>query len=459
MLMRILVLALLLSPVANYLSATPPNVIFILCDDLGQTDLGCYGQTKIKTPNLDRLAGEGTRFTQAYTGASVCAPARASLMTGLHMGHCPIRANREVQPEGQKPLPEGTFTLAELFRSQGYATACIGKWGLGMFDTAGSPLKRGFQHFYGYNCQRHAHSYFPTFLYRDAERFDLPGNNGKSVGQTYAQNLIADETVNWIKAHQQQPFFLYYAVTLPHGRHEIDDYGQYANEKWTNEQKAFAAMVTRLDRDVQRLVETLQALKLDERTLIIFSGDNGTSFNEGSPNYKFFELDKTGLRGQKRTLYEGGLRQPSFVRWPNTIPAGKVRDEPWAFWDIVPTCAELIGAKLPAGYQTDGQSLVSFFKGEPAPQREYFYWELHEGASLQAVRFEDWKAVKNGPSQPVELYNLKTDHSEQHNVAAEHADLVAKATQLMSTARTDHPDWPLRDKKPAANQPGKSKAK
>lgn len=426
-----------------------PNVVFVLSDDLAQGDVGCYGQKLIKTPHLDAMAKEGTRFTQAYCGTSVCAPSRTSLMIGKHMGHSPIRANREVQPEGQKPLPAGTYTVAKLLKDNGYATACVGKWGMGMFDTPGSPLKVGFDHFFGYNCQRHAHSYFPTYLYRDDKRFDLEGNDGKGVGKTYAQNLIADETLAWVTANADRPFFLFYSITLPHGRHEIDSQGAYKDEKWTEPQKNYAAQVTRLDADVGRLLGKLKELKLDEKTLVIVAGDNGSSFAPNSEIGKLFDQTMGGkLRGFKRSLYEGGLRQACVARWPGVVPAGRVSDEPWAFWDFLPTCADLIGAKVPAEAKTDGVSVLPLLKGGTAPKREYFYWELHEsGPSLQAIRFADWKAVKNGPSAAVELYDLTTDPGEKTNLAAKNPDVVAKAVKLMAGAREDHPDWPLRDAK------------
>ncbi len=424
-----------------------PNIIFILADDLAQGDLGCYGQKLIRTPNLDRMAKEGTRFTQAYSGTSVCAPSRTSLMIGQHTGHSPIRANREVQPEGQKPLPAGTFTVARLLRDQGYATACIGKWGMGMFDTPGSPLRVGFEHFFGYNCQRHAHSYFPTYLYRDDQRFTLEGNDGKGIGKAYAQNLIADETLRWVTANKDRPFFLFYSVTLPHGRFEIDDLGAYKDEKWTLQQKSYAAMVTRLDRDIGRLLDRLKELGLDEKTLVIVAGDNGSSFAPDSELGRLFDQTMGGrLRGFKRTLYEGGLRQACIARWPGVVPAGRTCDEPWAFWDFLPTCAELGEAKLPAGVQTDGVSIVALLKGGAAPAREYFYWELHEGGTLQAIRFGFWKAVRNGPSAAIELYDLQADPGERNNLASARPDLVARAQQLMAAAHTDHPDWPMRDK-------------
>jgi len=415
-----------------------PNVIFILADDLAQGDLGSYGQKKIKTPHLDRMAAEGLRFTQAYSGTSVCAPSRASLMTGLHMGHCPIRANREVQPEGQRPLPEGAYTVARLFRDHGYATGCVGKWGMGMFDSPGSPLKVGFDHFFGYNCQRHAHSYFPAFLYRDDKSFDLDG-------KTYAQNLIADDALAWVKANKDRPFFLYYPVTLPHGKYEIDDLGDYARTDWTPQQKTYAAMVTRLDRDVGRLLAQLKDLGLDEKTLVVFAGDNGSAFGPESPNGKFF-AQANGLRGFKRGLYEGGLRQACLARWPGVVPAGKVSDAPWAFWDFLPTCADLLGVRLPEKVRTDGVSVVPILKGGVAPKRECFYWELHEqNVSRQAVRFGDWKAVKNGPSAATELYDLKADPGETKDLAAMNKEMLAKAEGLLRSSREEHPDWPLKD--------------
>lgn len=431
---------------SSHVAFSKPNLIFILCDDLAQGDLGCYGQKLIQTPNLDRMAAEGTKFPQLYSGTSVCAPSRSSLMTGRHTGNCPIRANRELKPEGQKPLPTGTVTVAQVLKSAGYATACTGKWGMGMFDTSGSPLKMGFDHFFGYNCQRHAHSYFPTYLWNDDKRIDLDG-------KTYAQNLIAADTLAWVRAHSDRPFFLFHAITLPHGNFEIDDLGLYKDKPWTPLQKRYAAMVTRLDSDVGHLLDLLKELKVDDNTLVVFSGDNGASFKPKSEVGSLFDQSMGGkLRGFKRSLYEGGLRQAGIARWPGAVPAGKVSDEAWAFWDFLPTAAELAGVSLASVH--DGLSVVSLLKGGPAPQREAFYWELHEGSSLQAVRFGDWKAVRNGPSKPIELYDLKTDLAESKNLASEKTDLISKAESLMNSMRTEHADWPLVDK-----QPGKKKKK
>ena len=442
-------------------AADKPNIIFILSDDLAQGDVGCYGQKLIKTPNLDRMAAEGTRYTQAYCGTTVCAPSRTSLMIGQHTGHSPIRANREIGAEGQMPLRAGTFTVAQLLKSAGYATACCGKWGMGMFDTTGSPLKLGFDHFFGYNCQRHAHSYFPRYLYRDDQRFELPGNDGNTKvegkGAIYAQDLIADETLKFIRENKARPFFLYYSITLPHGTFQINDQGLYKDKPWTEQEKNYAAMVTRLDSDVGRILVLLRELKLDDKTLVMLAGDNGSSFAPNSPLGKRFEQAANGLRGFKRELYEGGLRNAGIARWPGVVPAGRVSDEPWAFWDFLPTCAELTGAKIPGTARIDGLSLVSFLKGGPAPKREYFYWELHEGPSLQAVRWGDWKAVRNGPSKPVEIYELKTDAAESKNLAADKPELVAKAESLMKAAHTDDPNWPMRDAKPRAGKGGSAK--
>jgi arylsulfatase A len=446
---------------AESTSAKKPNIIFILSDDLAQGDLGCYGQKLIQTPNLDRMASEGTRYTQAYCGTTVCAPSRTSLMTGLHMGHSPVRANREIGTEGQLPLPAGIFTVAQLLKSAGYSTACIGKWGMGMFDTTGSPLKVGFDHFFGYNCQRHAHSYFPTYLYNDDKRIDLPGNDGNTKaegkGAIYAQDLIAEETLKWLRAQKDQPFFLYYSITLPHAATQINDQGIYKDKPWSEEEKNYAAMVTRLDTDIGRILTLLKELKLDEKTLVMVAGDNGSSFPPSSAIGKRFNQASNGMRGFKRELYEGGLRNAGLARWPGVVPAARVSDEAWAFWDFLPTCAELSGAKIPTSFKPDGFSLASFLKGGPAPQREYFYWELHEGASLQALRWGDWKAVRKGPSKPIEIYDLKSDAAESSDLATEKPELVAKAEAMMKSARVDDPNFPMRDSKPNKEKKGAAK--
>jgi arylsulfatase A-like enzyme len=332
----------------------------------------------------------------------------------------------------------------------------MGKWGMGMFDTSGSPLKKGFDHFYGYNCQRHAHNYFPKYLWNDDQRVVLHG-------KTYAQDLIQEDVEKWVRAHAAKPFFLYYAITLPHGKFEIDELGIYADKPWTDLQKTYAAMVTRLDRDVGRLMDLLVELKIDQNTLVILAGDNGASFDPKSEVGRLFDQDMGGkLRGFKRGLYEGALRQAGIAHWPGQVPAGAISEEPWAFWDYLPTAAALAGATLPEGQNFDGIDVSALLKGGKATDRDLFYWELHEGTSLQAVRFDGhWKAVKNGPMAKVELYDLSADASESMDLATVHPDKVTQAEALMAASRTEHPDWPLVDKpkgKGKAKQ-GKAKAK
>ena len=421
-----------------------PNFIFVLSDDIAQGDLGCYGQKLIQTPRIDRMAAEGTRYLQAYCGTSVCAPSRASFFTGLHTGHCPIRGNYEVPPEGQLPLPDSTVTIAEVAKSANYATATFGKWGMGFFDSSGSPLKQGVDHFFGYNCQRHAHSYFPTYLYDDAQPFILPGNDGQTVGETYAQNLIQNDMIRWLREHADRPFLLFYAITLPLGRHEIDDFGIYRDKPWTDRQKAYAAQVTRIDTDMGQLADTLRDLGIAEKTLVVFSGDNGSSFDPQSEIGKLFDQASNGLRGYKRGMYEGALRQAAFAWWPGTVPAGRVDDQPWAFWDLMPTFVELSGATPPAGYETDGLSLVDYLKGGDAPRREYFYWELHrDNRPVQAARFGDWKAVRNGIDKPIEIYDLADDPGESNNLASARPDMVRRAEQIFAEAHRPDRNWPL----------------
>ncbi|GAB5405815.1 MAG: arylsulfatase [Aureliella sp.] len=427
----------------NVSAAERPNLIFVLSDDIAQGDLGCYGQELIKTPRLDQMAAEGTLYMQAYCGTSVCAPSRSSFFTGLHTGHCPVRGNYEVPPEGQLPLPDDVVTIAEVAKSAGYATATFGKWGMGYFGTSGSPMNQGVDHFFGYNCQRHAHSYFPTYLYDDDKPFRLPGNNGRDVGETYAQELIQNDMIRWVKSNADNPFMMFYAITLPHGRHEIDDLGIYADKPWSDKQKSYAAQVTRVDSDMGELVDTLRDAGIAENTLIIFTGDNGSSFNPTSEMGKLFNQASNGLRGYKRGLYEGALRQAAFAWWPGTVPARRIDDSPWAFWDVLPTFVELSGVAPPKGYETDGKSLVSYLKGGSAPERDYFYWELHEGKPIQAARFGRWKAVRNGIDKPIELYDLSIDAGEAEDLASTKPKLVDRAKAIFASAHRADPNWPL----------------
>jgi arylsulfatase A len=409
-----------------------PNIVVLLCDDLGYGDLGCYGQTKIKTPNLDRMAAEGVRFTQAYAGTTVCAPTRCALMTGLHIGHAPIRANRELKPEGQEPLPEGTFTVARLFQAAGYKTAAFGKWGLGFVDSSGSPDKMGFDLFFGYNCQRQAHNFYPDHLWRNRQRVELDG-------KTYSHDLIVSESLRWVRENAQSPFFLYLPVTIPHPQYQVPDLGPYANEPWPEEMKKYAAMITRLDGDVGRLLALLKELGIDERTLVIFTSDNGAA------NKAVLDLFQSNgpLRGTKRTMYEGGIREPAVARWPGKIKPGTTNDTPWAFYDFLPTAAELIGRPLPVGVKTDGISIVPALLGGTMPKREYLYWELHEPRFMQAVRMGDWKGIRYGSlTAPMELYDLAKDPQEAQNVAAVYPEVVSRIASLMKAAHVEAPQFP-----------------
>lgn len=420
-----------------------PNFIFILSDDIAQGDVGAYGQKLIKTPRIDQLCAEGTRYMQAYCGTSVCAPCRSVFFTGLHSGNCPVRGNRELAPEGQWPIPAENVTIGEVAKAAGYATSTFGKWGMGFFNTTGAPAKQGIDRFFGYNCQRHAHSYFPTYLYDNDQVVRLPGNNGRDVGETYAQELIQNEMLKWVRENSEDPFMMFYAITLPHGAHEIDDLGIYKDKPWTLTQKSYAAQVTRIDSDIGELVDTLRDLGIDKNTLIVFTGDNGSSFNPSSEIGKLFKQDANGLRGYKRGMYEGALRQSAFAWWPGIVPAGRVDESPWALWDLMPTFVEMSGSKPPKGYETDGKSLVSYLKGGEAPKRDYFYWELHKGNVVQAARWDDWKAVRNGIDQSIEIYDLAKDRGEKNDLAKERPELVKKAESIFKDAHRIDSDWPL----------------
>jgi arylsulfatase A-like enzyme len=437
--------------------AGKPNIIFILADDLGYGDLGCYGQKQIQTPNLDRLAAEGMRFTDHYAGTTVCAPSRCSLMTGLHTGHTYVRGNHEVQPMGQLPLPADTATLPKVLKKAGYTTALIGKWGLGGPDSTGTPNEQGFDYFFGYLCQRHAHNYYPEFLFRNDQRVPLknkvPGGRLDGAGVAtekieYSYDRMEQEALQFVEQDRKGPFFLYLAVTLPHANNEggkngmeVPDYGIYADKDWPEPEKGRAAMITRLDRGVGRVVQKLRDLGLEDNTLVFFASDNGPH-REGGANPEFFRSSGP-LRGIKRDLYEGGIRVPLLARWPGRIQAGAVSDHVSAFWDFLPTLAELAGAPRPA--DTDGISLLPTLLGRPEQQRkhEFLYWEFHEGGSIQAVRRGRWKAVRPFGKR-LELYDLQTDRGETRNVADNHPDVVAQIEKYLTTARTESKFWPLK---------------
>ncbi|MBN2288155.1 MAG: arylsulfatase [Candidatus Glassbacteria bacterium] len=437
-----------------------PNIIFILADDLGYGDLGCYGQREIMTPSLDRLADEGMRFTDHYAGSTVCAPSRCCLMTGLHTGHAFIRGNREVRPMGQLPLPEGTVTVARLLKQAGYATALVGKWGLGGPESGGIPNSQGFDYFYGYLCQRHAHNSYPEFLFRNTGRVPLEGNRlpepkrpdgaGVSVEKAlHSHDLLTAEGLEFIGRSRENPFFLYLAYTIPHANNEAGDRGMevpsdepYSERDWPQQQKNHAAMITRLDRDVGTILQRLEDLGLDTNTLVIFSSDNGPH-REGGADPEFFDSNGA-LRGIKRDLYEGGIRVPMIARWPGRIEAGATSGHISAFWDFLPTAAEVAGVEAPGGI--DGISYLPALLGKKQDEHRYLYWEFHEGrASSQAVRLGRWKAVRGRPSAPLELYDLSSDPGEKTDLAAEHPEIVREIEAILEAARTGSAYWELTD--------------
>jgi arylsulfatase A-like enzyme len=450
---------------AQNLTTSPsrPNIIFILADDLGYGDLGCYGQRLIRTPSLDRMAMEGVRFTQAYAGSTVCAPSRCALMTGLHTGHARVRGNALV------PLEPEDRTVAEVLKEAGYATGIVGKWGLGEAGTTGIPNKQGFDEWFGYLNQGDAHNYYPPFLWRNQEKVEIKGNGPpydrysleaakRQIGPggrrtEYSHDLFTAEALDFVRRHHARPFFLYLAYTIPHANNElgtvtgdgmeVPDYGPYANESWPKPEKGRAAMIARMDRDIGKLTVLLKQLGIDDKTVIFFSSDNGTH-REGGYKPEFFKSSGP-LRGIKRDLYEGGIRVPTIVRWPGRIKAGTVSDQVWAFWDFLPTAAEIAGASPPAGI--DGISMLPALLGRPQKNHEYVYWEFHERGFKQAVRMGDWKAVRFGINGPIELYDLKTDIGERNNIAAEHPDVVAKIEAILKTVRTDSKEFPIGEKK------------
>jgi arylsulfatase A-like enzyme len=444
---------------ANSREGERPNIIFILADDLGYGDVGCFGQKTIQTPNIDRMAAEGMRFTDHYAGSTVCAPSRCALMTGLHTGHCLVRGNARV------PLQPEDVTVAELLKEAGYATGIIGKWGLGEPESTGIPNRQGFDYWFGYLNQRHAHNYYPAYLWRNEEQVELANEVNHIIGGRdrtpggvatkrveYSHDLFAEEALSFVEKHKEGPFFLYLAFTIPHANNEagkegmeVPSYEPYTNRDWPEPQKGHAAMITRMDGDIGRLMAKLKALGIDENTFVFFSSDNGPH-KEGGADPEFFNSSGP-LRGYKRALYEGGIRVPTIARWPGKIEAGSVTGLVSAFWDFLPTCCELVGIKSPEGI--DGVSMVPTLLGRDSKQKkhEFLYWEFHEQGKRQAVRMGDWKGVRQdvakNPDGPIELYNLKDDIGEQHNIAGRHPEVVAKIEQLMKSARTPSENWPL----------------
>jgi arylsulfatase A-like enzyme len=421
-----------------------PNIIFILADDLGYGDLGAYGQTRFKTPNLDRLAAAGMRFTQAYAGSTVCAPSRCALMVGQHTGHCRVRGNKGpevvLQPED--------VTAAEVLQQAGYRTALFGKWGLGFTGTPGIPNKQGFDEFFGFHTQMQAHTYYPHQLHHNQDDHLIPLNFGVK-NRRYAPDLFAERALEFLDKNRGNRFFMYYAMTIPHANNElgrdtgngmeVPELGEFANKSWPDPEKGFAAMVERMDRDVGRLLDRLRELGLEKNTLVMFSSDNGPH-QEGGHQEKFFESSGK-LRGIKRDLYEGGIRVPFLAKWPGVTPAGSTSNEVIAFWDIVPTFADIAGVKTPA--KVDGISIVPALKGGSLPEDRVLYWEFHEGGFNQAIRFGDWKAIRFGKDGPIELYDLSKDPSETKDLAASHPEMVEQAKQIFARQRTESPDFPV----------------
>ena len=444
----------------------PPNIVFILADDLGYGDLSCYGQKKFSTPNIDRLAREGMLFTQHYTGCTVSAPSRSCLMTGLHTGHTPIRGNKECEPEGQWPLPAGSLTLAEMLKAHGYTTGAFGKWGLGYIDTEGDPNAQGFDDFYGYNCQRLAHNYYPDHLWHNHERILLHENDSGKTG-AYSCDLIQKAALDFLELNKTKPFFLFYPTTIPHaeliakeeymsqfrGKYDPEKHyegidkgtsfrlGPYGSQPESH--AAFAALIKQLDDYTGEILQKLHELGLEKNTIVLFASDNGPHMEGGAdPDY----FDSNGpLRGYKRDLYEGGIRTPLLVRWPGKIKAGSASYHISAFWDIMPTFAEISGAHMPEN--TDGISFLPVLLGKKQKKHEYLYWEFHEQGGKAAVRMGDWKAVRLNIDQvnqgDTELYDLSDDIGETTNVASSNPDVVKEMEEIMKQAHWSSEIFPF----------------
>lgn len=443
-----------------------PNIIFILADDLGYGDLACYGQQQILTPRLDQLAEQGMRFTQFYAGATVCAPSRSVLMTGQHTGHTWVRGNAGRNDLSIQSLRDQDITVAEVLADAGYRNAIIGKWGLGEVDHPGFPLKQGFHYFFGYLSQLHAHNYYPEFLFRNDQQVALRNSVQRPEGREpdflggsatlridYSPDLITAEALKFVRESAQQPFFLYFAPTLPHANNEatrmtgdgteVPSYGIYAQRQWSEQDKGQAAMVTRLDGDVGRLLDLLQELGIEDRTLVIFSSDNGPH-DEAGHNLTTFQPSGP-LRGIKRSLTEGGIRVPMIARWPGKIAPGKTNDFVGYFADILPTLQELSGSTVQPA--TDGISLVPTLTGQgPQAQHEYLYWEFYEQGSRQSVRFGNWTAIRQPMfSGKIKLFDLSDDLSQDHDVAEQNPEVVARAIQYLEQAHRPHPNWQPRE--------------
>lgn len=475
------------------IAAEKPNIIFILADDLGYHELGCYGQEKIRTPRIDQLAGEGMRFTRAYSGSPVCAPSRCVLMTGRHPGKAIVRNNRGgFEPEGQFPIPSPEVTIAELLQEQGYVCGSFGKWGLGNIWSTGSPHKQGFDRFFGYNCQSHAHSYYPATLWDNEEKFPLkndppvPGHAGLAEGsdpldpasydefkgEDYSSDHINEQALEFIRANQEKPFFLYYPSLIPHVALHVPDkhLEPYLEEKWNDPpftrergygytphftpRAAYAAMITRLDTYVGKVLDLVEELGLADNTIVVFTSDNGTTHLKEEVDYEFFDSVKN-LRGLKGELYEGGIRVPQIVKWPGKVEPGSVCDFVTGFEDWMPTMMDMTGTpeKTPEGI--DGKSIVDVLAGKTEKEREFLYREFHGYGGQQAVWLGNrWKGIRTGlipkrkakpnpDSLILELYDLENDPSEANDVASENPDIIRTMEALMLSERTVSKDFPV----------------
>jgi len=472
--MKKLLMLMSLGLISAASAAKKPNVIYILADDLGYGDLSCYGQTHFQTPHIDALAKNGMKFTQHYSGSTVCAPSRCALLTGKHVGHAVVRGNSEFMPEGQQPMPADTVTMAHMFQKAGYATGLFGKWGLGAPGTVSEPLKIGFDRFYGYNCQRQAHHYYPYFLWDDNQRDMLWGNFGMET-EDYAPDLIQEKTLEFVEANKDEPFFIYYALVQPHaemfapeekmekyrgkflpessyeGTDDGPDFRKFAYGSQPEAHAAFAAMVEVMDEDIGELVAKLEELGISDNTLIMFTSDNGPH-TEGGHNPAYFNSSGS-QRGTKRDLYEGGIHVPMIASWPGTVPAGTETDHLSAFWDVLPTMADVIGKRKPK--DIDGISFLPALLGkEGQVEHEYLYWEFHESKGRVAIRKGKWKGVRYDvavdANSPLELYDLSADPGEDNNIAGQHPEVVADLDALINGARTVSPvdkfNFPLKRK-------------
>ena len=430
---------------------TPPNIVYILLDDAGYGDLSCYGQKNFTTPNIDKLAAEGMKFTQHYSGSTVCAPTRCSLMTGLHTGHTYVRGNREVKPEGQSPMPADIVTIPRLLKNAGYTSGAFGKWGLGAPRSPSDPAEH-FDLFFGYNCQREAHLYYPDHLWRNKDRIPLDG-------KTYTAPVIMDEALQFVRDAKETPFFLFLPITIPHAAMQApaddmapwrkkfpqfeDVIGKYAGSKTKNPIAAFAAMMTLADKGVGQLMALLKELNIDDNTIVLLSSDNGPH-KEGGHDPVFFDSNGP-LRGFKRDLYEGGVRAPLIARWPGHVTADSTSDHISAHWDMLPTFCELAGIPTPPGL--DGISMVAELTGNGIQQpHEFLYWEFYEHGGKRAVRFDNWKAVqlnlKSTKQQTgIELYDLNNDVGEKSDIGSQHPKLVKRAQQYFAAAHTPSEFW------------------